>query len=184
MNLTSSVLLTTIETPIGALVGAARHDGVCLLEFSEPGRLDAQICTLRRWFGVEPAPGTNDHLARLQNELRDYFAGTLRRFTVPLVAPGTPFQEKVWAELLAIPYGETRSYEELARRVGSVNAQRAVGRANGSNRIAIVIPCHRVINKDGHLGGYGGQIWRKQALLRHERAAAFSSIQQELFVHT
>jgi AraC family transcriptional regulator of adaptative response/methylated-DNA-[protein]-cysteine methyltransferase len=176
--------MRTIATPIGTVVTAARPDGICLLEFSEPGRLDAQISALRRWFGVNPAPGTNDHLAQLQDELRDYFAGTLRRFTVPLIAPGTPFQEKVWSELLAIPYGETRSYEDLARRLGSVQAQRAVGRANGTNRIAIVIPCHRVINKDGNLGGYGGQIWRKQALLRHERAGAFSTIQQELFGHT
>jgi AraC family transcriptional regulator of adaptative response/methylated-DNA-[protein]-cysteine methyltransferase len=178
-----TVLFHTIDSPIGPLVAAAREDGVCLLEFSEPQRLEAQLAALRRWFEVEPQPGTNEPLARLQAELQDYFAGARRAFTVPLLAPGTPFQETVWRELLRIPYAETISYEELARRVGTVKAPRAVGRANGSNRIAIVIPCHRVINKDGNLGGYGGQLWRKQALLRHERAPQFSTIQQELFLH-
>jgi AraC family transcriptional regulator of adaptative response/methylated-DNA-[protein]-cysteine methyltransferase len=183
MPAADTVLFQTIDSPIGPLAAAARQDGVCLLEFAEPERLEAQLATLRRWFGSEPQPGTNEPLARLQEELRAYFAGTLRAFTVPLLAPGTPFQEKVWRELRRIPYGETLSYEELACRVGSVKAPRAVGRANGSNRIAIVIPCHRVINKDGNLGGYGGLLWRKQALLRHERAPQFSAIQQELFLH-
>jgi AraC family transcriptional regulator, regulatory protein of adaptative response / methylated-DNA-[protein]-cysteine methyltransferase len=178
-----AVVMTTIVTPLGGLVAAAREDGVCLLEFAEPERLDPQLATLRRRFHTEPVAGTNGHLARLQEELGSYFAGTLRRFTVPLIAPGTPFQERVWQQLLRIPYGQTCSYEELAVRVGSVNAQRAVGRANGTNRIAIVIPCHRVINKDGNLGGYGGRLWRKEALLRLERAAPFSTIQQELFSH-
>ena len=183
MTTGEAVLFQTIDSPIGPLVAAAREDGVCLLEFAELQRLEGQLATMRRWFEAEPQPGTNEPLARLREELSAYFAGTLRAFTVPLLAPGTPFQEHVWRELLRIPYGETLSYEELARRVGSVKAPRAVGRANGSNRIAIVIPCHRVINKDGNLGGYGGQLWRKQALLRHERAPQVSTIQQELFLH-
>jgi AraC family transcriptional regulator of adaptative response/methylated-DNA-[protein]-cysteine methyltransferase len=93
----------------------------------------------------------------------------LTHFTVPVVMPGTPFQQRVWSELRRIPYGETRSYEDVARAVGVVSAPRAVGRANGSNRIAIVVPCHRVVNKNGQLGGYGGELWRKEALLRIER---------------
>ena len=91
------------------------------------------------------------------------------------MAPGTPFQERVWAELQRIPFGETRSYEDLARIVGAPSAQRAVGRANGMNRIAILIPCHRVINKDGRLGGYGGLLWRKEALLHLERTGQLAS---------
>lgn len=105
----------------------------------------------------------------LESELAEYFAGTLENFTVPLVFPGTPFQEIVWKELLAIPYGETRSYEELAAAVGVPKGVRAVGRANGMNRIAIVIPCHRVVRKTGELGGYGGGLRRKQFLLELER---------------
>ena len=107
----------------------------------------------------------------LKKELDSYFTGELRHFSVPLVYPGSPFQVRVWNELLRIPYGETCSYEELARRVGSSSGQRAVGHANGLNRIAIVIPCHRVVNKDGKLGGYGGGLWRKQYLLDLEKGA-------------
>jgi O-6-methylguanine DNA methyltransferase len=86
------------------------------------------------------------------------------------VLPGTPFQTAVWARLRAIPYGETRSYEEQARAIGRPGAQRAVGRANGDNRLAIVVPCHRVVRADGALCGYGGGLWRKRRLLEHERA--------------
>jgi AraC family transcriptional regulator of adaptative response/methylated-DNA-[protein]-cysteine methyltransferase len=114
-------------------------------------------------------PGESPLFDRLRAELAEYFAGTRRVFTLPLAAPGTPFQERVWAELLRIPHGQTRCYEDLARAVGVPNAQRAFGRANGLNRIAIVIPCHRVVNKDGKLGGYGGLLWRKAALLHLER---------------
>ena len=116
-------------------------------------------------------PGRNAHLRLLERELHQYFEGTLREFTVPLVLRGTPFQERVWRALLAIPYGTTRSYAEIAERIGSSGAQRAVGTANGRNRIAIVIPCHRVINAGGALGGYGGGLRRKEFLLELERGA-------------
>src|SRR5207237_2748973 len=95
--------------------------------------------------------------------------GTRREFHVPVTYPGSPFQRAVWEQLLRIPYGETRSYEDVARALGTAAAQRAVGRANGQNRIAILIPCHRVVNKDGRLGGYGGGLWRKQFLLELEQ---------------
>src|ERR1035438_2697706 len=104
-------------------------------------------------------------------ELGEYFAGARREFTVPLAYPGTAFEREVWTRLLAIPYGETRSYEELARAVGRPGASRAVGTANGRNRIAILIPCHRVVNKNGELGGYGGGLWRKRLLLELEKPA-------------
>jgi O-6-methylguanine DNA methyltransferase len=159
----------SIDSPLGPLVTVAGPDGFCLLEFAEPDRLDAQMTAVRRWFRSDAVAGDSPHLDRLRSELDAYFAGALRRFTVPVVIPGTPFQERVWSELRRIPYGETRSYEDVARAVGAGTAQRAVGRANGSNRIAIVVPCHRVVNKDGALGGYGGQLWRKEALLRLER---------------
>jgi AraC family transcriptional regulator of adaptative response/methylated-DNA-[protein]-cysteine methyltransferase len=107
----------------------------------------------------------------MRDELGRYFAGTLTTFTTPLAVRGTPFEERVWRELVAIPYGETLSYAQLAARAGSSGGQRAVGRANGMNRIAIVIPCHRVVNSDGQLGGYGGGLWRKHWLLAMERRA-------------
>jgi AraC family transcriptional regulator of adaptative response/methylated-DNA-[protein]-cysteine methyltransferase len=151
-------------------VAAATEDGICLLEFSTPERLASQLRRLERLFGREPQPGTNRHLDALARELAAYFAGALRTFTVPVLAPGTTFQQRVWAELLRIPYGQTRSYGDIACAVSGPQAQRAVGRANGTNRVAIVIPCHRVVNKDGTLGGYGGELWRKALLLRLEGA--------------
>lgn len=162
-------VLQSIDSPLGPLVTVANSDGVCLLEFSEPERVEAQMATIHRWFNSRTVPGESSHLDRLRDELAAYFDGTLKEFTVPVVTPGTPFQERVWSELRRIPYGETRSYEDVARAVGITNAHRAVGRANGSNRVAIVVPCHRVVNKNGQLGGYGGQLWRKQALLRLEQ---------------
>jgi AraC family transcriptional regulator of adaptative response/methylated-DNA-[protein]-cysteine methyltransferase len=126
---------------------------------------------MRRLFDTTIAPGDNLHLDRLREEMAAYFAGHLTCFTVPLVYPGTPFQRRVWDELQRIPYGVTRSYEDLALTIGTREAVRAVGRANGQNRIAIVIPCHRVVNKSGKLGGYGGGLWRKQWLLDLEQGA-------------
>ena len=103
------------------------------------------------------------------DELRRYFEGELRRFETPLDLRGTAFQQKVWAALLTIPYGETRSYGEQARIIGEPSAVRAVARATGDNRIAIVIPCHRVVGADGSLTGYGGGLWRKRWLLDLEQ---------------
>ncbi len=163
------IVVSWIESPLGPIIAAANAEGICLTEFTERRMLEAQFDTLKRLFSCGIVPGENSHLQQLKNELQGYFSRNLKWFTVPLVYPGTPFQKSVWNELLKIPYGETRSYEDLARQVGSPDAQRAVGRANGLNRIAIVIPCHRVVNKDGKLGGYGGGLWRKQYLLDLEK---------------
>ena len=163
------IVVSWLESPIGPLVAAANDRGICLLEFTDRRMLETQFRTLKKVFSCAIVPGENAHLNKLKKELEKYFAGDLKQFSVPLVYPGTPFQERVWNELLRIPYGRTRSYEDLARRVGSAGAHRAAGNANGTNRIAIVIPCHRVVNKDGKLGGYGGGLWRKQFLLDLER---------------
>ena len=166
---TDCILLDWLDSPLGPLIAGANADGVCLLEFTERRMLEAQFETLRKRFGCAVIPGQNEHLRLLKKELASYFAGKLKEFSVPLIYPGSPFQKRVWDELRRIPYGETCSYEELARRAGSPGAQRAVGQANGLNRIAIVIPCHRVVNKGGKLGGYGGGLWRKQFLLDLEK---------------
>jgi AraC family transcriptional regulator of adaptative response/methylated-DNA-[protein]-cysteine methyltransferase len=166
---TDVIKVTWLESPLGPLLAAATSQAIVLLEFTERRMLEAQFDTLRRRFKVPILPGDNPHLAKLKQELAVYFAGKLRRFTVKLNYPGTPFQQKVWDALLDIPYGETRSYEDIARAVGSTSAVRAVGQTNGLNRICVVIPCHRVVNKDGKLGGYGGGLWRKQALLTLEQ---------------
>jgi len=163
------IVVSWQESPLGPLIAAANDRGICLLEFTDRRMLETQFRTLKKLFACAIVPGENAHLNQLRKELEKYFAGDLKQFSVPLVYPGTPFQERVWNELLRIPYGHTRSYEDVARRIGSADAQRAVGHANGTNRIAIVIPCHRVVNKDGKLGGYGGGLRRKQHLLDLEK---------------
>jgi AraC family transcriptional regulator, regulatory protein of adaptative response / methylated-DNA-[protein]-cysteine methyltransferase len=163
------ITVTWMESPTGPLIAGATDEGICLLEFSDRRMLETQFDTIRKRLDRAVVPGTHPHLEQLGGELTEYFAGERHAFDVPLVFPGTPFQERVWGALLTIPYGVTWSYEQLASTIGSPGAQRAVGHANGQNRIAIVIPCHRVVNKDGKLGGYGGGLWRKQILLDLER---------------
>jgi AraC family transcriptional regulator of adaptative response/methylated-DNA-[protein]-cysteine methyltransferase len=163
------VRLAWIDTPIGPMIAGATGAGVCLLEFTDRRMLEAQLQTLRRRFKAGLVPDGHPHLEALRRELGEYFEGRRREFSVPVNAPGTPFEERVWRELQRIPYGATRSYEQIARAVASPKAVRAVGRANGLNRIAIVIPCHRVVNKSGALGGYGGGLWRKRRLLALEQ---------------
>ena len=163
------VMTTAIDTPFGPMIAGATDEGVCLLEFSDRRMLEAQLQRLHRLLGQTLVPGDHAHLTQLRDELTRYFAGTLTTFTVPLVYRGTPFEERVWRELTRIPYGETISYAQLAARIEAPGGQRAVGRANGMNRIAIVIPCHRVVNSDGKLGGYGGGLWRKHWLLQLEK---------------
>ncbi len=165
----TQVVVTRYLTPLGPMLAAATEDGVCLLEFHDRRMLETQLKRLRQRLDCEITPGTNVHLEKLEDEATRYFAGQLERFSVPLVLAGTEFQEAVWNRLLEIPFGETLSYERLARDIGRPGAQRAVGRANGDNRIAIVVPCHRVIRSDGTLCGYGGGLWRKQHLLDLER---------------
>jgi len=163
------VVTAMIESPLGPLLAGASDTGVCLLEFTDRRMLEHNFETMRRRFGCAVVPGEHALLAQLRSELAEYFAGRRWTFSVPLTPRGTPFQETVWTELRRIPHGETISYDELARRIGQPTAQRAVARANGMNRICILIPCHRAIGKDGSLTGYGGGLWRKRLLLELER---------------
>lgn len=158
-----------IDTPFGPMIAGASSDAVVLLEFSDRKILEGQLETLRRRFALPIVPRGGRWLQELRRQLAEYFAGERRDFALPLKYPGTVFQEKVWSTLLTIPYGETWSYLEMARKIGDTKATRAVGTANGMNRIAIVIPCHRVINANGQLGGYGGGLWRKRILLDLEQ---------------
>lgn len=166
------IRLGWIDSPIGPLVAGAIDAGVCFLEFTDRRAIERQLATLGARLALPAAPGRHDHFDRLRAELTAYFNGSLTRFTVPTHAPASPFQEAVWTELKRIPFGRTRSYQELASSVGRPEAVRAVGAANGQNRIAILIPCHRVIGKDGQLVGYGGGLRRKEFLLALERRTA------------
>lgn len=159
-----------LETPLGPMLALADEQALVLLEFHDRRALAGELARLRARASI--VPGDNALLAGLARELEQYFAGARTRFTTPLALEGTPFQREVWRALGAIPCGQTRSYAQLAAALGKPGAVRAVGRANGRNRLAIVVPCHRVIGADGALVGYGGQLWRKQRLLELERAAA------------
>lgn len=167
-----AMLARLLETPLGPMLAVAGEEGLAMLEFVDRRALQTQIDTLRRRVAGAVVPGTNRHIDTVERELRAYFAGKLTAFTTPLEAPGTPFQQRVWDALRAIPYGRTRSYADVARAIGAPTAVRAVARANGDNRIAIIIPCHRVIGSDGTLTGYGGGLERKRRLLEIEGAIA------------
>ncbi len=166
-----AITVKRLVTPLGAMVAGATAAGICLLEFSDRRALERQVDGLIRRLDGVLVPGDGALLRALEEELEAYFAGRLKAFGVPLAPLGTPFQRTVWSSLVEIPYGETVSYGQLAARLKRPGASRAVARANGDNRIAILIPCHRVIGADGHLTGYGGGLWRKRRLLELEGAS-------------
>lgn len=165
------VVVRLIDSPVGALAAAATDEGLAFLEFASNDRLERQVGGLWRRFGATRS-GEHQVIDQTATEIREYFAGNRHQFEVPLVIRGTPFQERVWRELSRIPYGETRSYADLAEALGIRNGQRAVGLANGMNRLAIIVPCHRVIERAGGLRGYGGGLWRKKHLLDLEARSA------------
>jgi O-6-methylguanine DNA methyltransferase len=155
------------ESPIGPLFAATSDRGLAYLELPHAsGRLFAGWQRVAAP-GVHVVPGFAPNRAAIAQVL-EYLEGKRRAFELALDLRGTPFQRAVWATLLAIPYGETRTYADVARAIGHPRAVRAVGAANGANPIALVVPCHRVIGSDGSLTGYGGGIDRKRWLLRHE----------------
>jgi AraC family transcriptional regulator of adaptative response/methylated-DNA-[protein]-cysteine methyltransferase len=163
------IVLVRLVTPLGPMVAGATPQGICLLEFADRRMLETQFKRLETRLHARLLPGQNDHLDTLRRELDQYFQGCLLEFKVPLVMAGTEFQKKVWRALQTIPYGQTRSYKQQAEMIGQPKAMRAVGRANGDNRIAIIIPCHRVIGENSQLIGYGGGLWRKRFLIDLEQ---------------
>lgn len=154
-----------IQTPVGPMIAMASVAGLSLLEFEDRPALPPEVEELKRRYGYTIEPGDNAILDQIELELNGYFAGRLMQFETPLVLPGMPFQLEIWSRLPDIPYGETCTYGDLARAIGKPGSSRAVGAANGQNRVAIVVPCHRVIGADGSLTGYGGGQRRKRFLL-------------------
>ena len=163
------LLAQRIETPLGTMLALADEAGLRLLEFADRRGLERELALLRGRLKCAVVPGSNATLEQIRAQLRRYFAGESLTFDVKLAPVGSEFQLRVWAELQRIPAGQTRSYAGMAAKLGIPKGPRAVGRANGSNMLALVIPCHRVINADGSLCGYAGGLWRKQRLLEHER---------------
>jgi AraC family transcriptional regulator of adaptative response/methylated-DNA-[protein]-cysteine methyltransferase len=163
------LLFMRLVTPLGPMLAMAEQRGLVMLEFIDRPILMRELDELRTRFGYAIAPGRNPHLEQIEDELARYFAGTLNRFDVALHTPGSVFQNQVWQALRQVPYGTTCTYGQIAMLLGKPGASRAVGLANGSNRMSIVLPCHRVIGADGSLTGYGGGKARKEYLLRLER---------------
>lgn len=163
------IRIRTFDTMLGTLVLGATETGVCFLEFDDPVRIEGQLAALRRAFRQPLVEGDHPVLWELRQELDAYFLGRLSRFTVPLEHPGTDFQECMWRALQEIPCGETWSYERMATHIGHPAAVRAVGAANGRNRLAILVPCHRLVGSNGKLTGYGGGLERKRWLIEHEK---------------
>lgn len=159
-----------LTTPLGPMIAGATNEGICLLEFTDRRMLPFELKELRRLLKANLVYGHNKHFSALEGQLKEYFEGKRKQFDFPLITPGTEFQKSVWQQLITIPYGHTRSYEQQAIAINNLKAIRAVARANGFNRISIVIPCHRVIGKDGSLTGYGGGLWRKKWLLDFEKS--------------
>jgi len=165
----NSILISRIETPLGPMFIAATTQGICLLEFVDRKMLETELKELQKYLKAPILLGENEHIIQGKKELTAYFEGTSKQFEVALDHPGTTFQKATWTELQKIPYGRKLSYQEQAIALGRPKAVRAVANANGANRIAIIIPCHRVLGKDGKLRGYGGGIERKRWLLKHEQ---------------
>ena len=161
----NKMLYSSIQTPLGDMIAGATDKGICFLEWYDRGGVERILSRVEKRYKRPLEQGSSELLRKLQNELSNYFDRTINKFLVPLDVNGTIFEKRVWDKLLKIPYGETRSYGEIASEIGKPGASRAVGRANGSNYLAIVIPCHRVIESNGKLRGYGSGLWRKKYLL-------------------
>ncbi len=163
------MLISRLTTPIGPMFVCATDQGLCLLEFVDRRMLETEFKDLQRLLKMPILFGENEHTLQAKKELKEYFEGKRKKFDLVLDTPGTDFQNTVWSTLRTIPFGTTTTYQALAQQMKKPKAIRAVGTANGYNRLAIIIPCHRVIGKDGALRGYGGGLERKQWLLDFEK---------------
>jgi AraC family transcriptional regulator, regulatory protein of adaptative response / methylated-DNA-[protein]-cysteine methyltransferase len=158
-----------LDTPLGPMIVIANKNTLLLLKFLECPNLGREIERLRTDLKAAIIPGQAKPILSIKIELKAYFAGTLQEFKTPLYRVGSPFQKSVWESLMFIPYGQTKSYAEQAKIIGKPMAYRAVANANRTNQFAIVIPCHRIIQSNGDLGGYSGGIARKKWLVEHEK---------------
>jgi len=156
-----------IDTPLGFMIAISDENALYLLDFIDRRGLDSSYERLGKKAPI--VSGLTVPLISIQSELKSYFKGELNSFHTPLFPIGSSFQNEVWQELLRIPMGQTRSYSDIAKAIGKPSACRAVAQANRSNRLSLVIPCHRVINKNEEIGGYNGGIHRKNWLLNHEK---------------
>jgi AraC family transcriptional regulator, regulatory protein of adaptative response / methylated-DNA-[protein]-cysteine methyltransferase len=175
------IVTSKIKTELGVMIAGAVQEGICLLEFSDRKMLKTEYSDLARLLKTTIEEGEIEYFATLRLQLKEYFEGTRKVFSIPMITPGSEFQQAVWKELLNIEYGNTRSYQQQSLSLGRPASVRAVANANGMNRIAIMIPCHRVIGSDGSLTGYGGGLKRKKWLLDHEKKYSGKPVEMSLF---
>ncbi len=162
------ILINRLTTPLGPMFVCATDNGICLLEFVDRRMLETEFKDLRKLLNANIISGENEHIKQTKKEIKEYFVGKRKKFDVKLETPGTNFQNSVWNCLQQIEYGTTTTYQKQAEKINNPKAIRAVASANGYNRISIIVPCHRVIGKDGKMTGYGGGIERKKWLIEHE----------------
>lgn len=173
-----------IDTPLGTMIAISDDQSLHLLEFMDRKALSSEIQKLYKMVKGDLGIGETAITSKIRTELDHYFKGQSCRFETPLTLHGTPFLRQVWQELQNIPAGTTTSYGKLAKTIDNPKAVRAVARANGTNQLALIIPCHRVIGADGTLTGYAGGLWRKQWLINHERTYFLTAKRPHLHVAT
>lgn len=163
------ILINRLTTPLGPMFVCATDNGICLLEFVDRRMLETEFKELQKLLNASIISGENEHIKQVKEEIKEYFEGTRKTFEVALDTPGTDFQKTAWDALQTIQYGTSTTYQQQAAKIQHPKAIRAVAAANGQNRVSIIIPCHRVIGKDGKMIGYGGGIERKRWLIEHEK---------------
>jgi AraC family transcriptional regulator of adaptative response/methylated-DNA-[protein]-cysteine methyltransferase len=168
------ILINRLTTPLGPMFVCATANGICLLEFIDRRMLETEFKDLQKLLNANIISGENEHINQGKKEIKEYFEGNRKIFDVKLETPGTDFQNQVWKCLQEIDYGNTSTYQKQAENINNPKAIRAVASANGYNRISIIVPCHRVIGKDGKMTGYGGGIERKKWLIEHEQKNAIT----------
>ena len=169
--MSKQITIYTIEinTPLGPMIGGTTTEGICLLEFINRIRLEKELVDLQKMLNAVIIAGRNQYSDQLEKEVGEYFEGKRKVFSVPVHTPGNEFSKSVWRMLMNIPYGQTWTYKKQAEMLNNPKAIRAIGTTNGRNRLAIIIPCHRVIGSNGSLVGYAGGIEKKKWLLNFER---------------
>ncbi|WP_316818914.1 methylated-DNA--[protein]-cysteine S-methyltransferase [Pedobacter nyackensis] len=168
-HLSTVITMTEFNTPLGPMLAGATTEGLCILEFKNRIRLEKELADLQKLLEATVVYGKNKHLVQTETELTEYFAGSRKTFSVSLHTPGNEFAQSVWKALQEIPYGKTCSYKDQADRMNNPRAIRAIASTNGRNRLAIIIPCHRVIGSNGSMTGYAAGIDKKKWLLKFER---------------
>jgi AraC family transcriptional regulator of adaptative response/methylated-DNA-[protein]-cysteine methyltransferase len=176
----TNILLKQIQTPLGSMYGGSTSQGVSFIEFIDNAKLEGELTRLSKELNAIIQPGENEHLMKLEKELHEYFEKKRKQFTIPLHITGTDFQKSVWNLLTEIPYGKTWTYKQQALKLGNLPAIRAIAAANGQNKHAIVIPCHRVIGSNGSLTGYAAGLAKKNWLLKFEMDQAGQTLELDL----